>query len=420
MKRRHFFKSISGIAGGLLLTTSGKATAQNFVDDGSWQSLRKEFLIPTDYAYFNTAGLGSSPRIVREQINAKMDEENRHPVSSHSTEEWLAIKEKCAGLLGPGIKKEEIAFTSTTTEGINIILNGLPLKEGDEIITSTHEHVALNIPLLYIAKRKGIKIRTFQPNLEENCGNVSRIKAAISNKTRLIFISHVTCSTGQVLPLQEIGQLAKSKGIWLAVDGAQAIGNIPLNIKQMGIDFYAVSGHKWLLGPKRTGLLYVPETHLDLLQPSTVGAYSDVGFNFDTRSLTFHPTARRYEYGTQNDALFYGLEAAVDFVNRLGMKNIYKHNTHLAGIFYNKLQAINKRGIKVLSPQEESARSGIVTFRLTSGNNAKISYFLGHQGFRVRHVYEGNLDGIRASFHIYNNLKEVDKFLAQLKTLIAK
>lgn len=425
MKRRYFFKSIGGFAGGMLFTSGIPAfpSVTAFKDAVSgmngnkkfWKIIRNQFLLPKDYAYLNTGGLGSSPLMVRNTVKRKMAEEDAQPCAGHDEHDWWEIKEKCANLLGPEVKKEELALTSSATESINIIINGLPLKNGDEIILSTHEHVALNVPLLYKKKTDGIVLKTFEPDLKNISGNVKRIEKLINKRTRLIFTSHITCTTGQLLPIKEIGELAKSRGLWYALDGVQAVGHLPVNLKAAGVDFYAVSGHKWILGPRRTGILYVRENYLDMLKPSILGAYSNACFDLQKRQLELHPTAQRYEYGTQNEALFFGLGDAVDFINSIGIDTIWNHNRKLSEMFRNALRKIP--GVELLCQEEEEHRSSMITFRVKNRDNRKICGFLKEKRLRVRSVTEANLDAIRVSFHIYNNEEESERLLREVRSL---
>jgi selenocysteine lyase/cysteine desulfurase len=427
MKRRHFFKSIGGLASGLFFTggmpvfsslSSFRSACRNTpIDEKFWKLVRKQFLLPENYAYLNTGGLGTSPALVRVAVKKRMDQEDAHPSAGYSEKDWWKIKEECAPLLGPDVKKEELAFTSTATEGINIIINGLPLNRGDEIITSTHEHPALNVPLLYRMKTKGIVIKTFEPDLVNAPGNVQRIERLITKRTRLIFISHITCITGQIMPVEEIGQLARAKGLWFALDGVQAVGHLPMNIGEIGVDFYAVSGHKWLLGPRRTGIFYIKKDLLDanIVKPCVVGAYSNGGYDMPKRQLKLHPTAQRFEYATQNEALFYGLEAAVDFIYSIGIENIRDHNKHLSEMFYIGLSEMSH--VELLSPLQEKNRSSMIAFRIKNKDNRKITIQLEKKGFRLRQLVELNPQAIRASFHVYNNEQEVQRLLQEIKSL---
>lgn len=426
MKRRHFIGSLGTISGGFILSKAGYTFSPSIPldeklkasinDEDFWKIIRKEFLFPKDYIYLNTSGIGAVPKIVLDKVKTSMDELEIKPRPGHDHENWLSTKEKCATLLGPGCKKEEVALTNTATEGINIIINGLPLRKGDEIITSTHEHPALHVPLLNRMQQDGIVFRTFKPNLKNGPANIFKINHLINEKTRLIFISHVSCTVGQRNPIKEIGHLAKQKGIWFAVDGAQAMGAIPIDVMESNVDFYAFSGHKWLLGPKRTGGLYVRSELLDTLKPKTVGAYSDDGYNISNMTLKFHPSAQRYEYGTQNESLFLGLGAAIDFISNIGVNRVLKHNKDLAELFYNGLQEIPE--VEILSPEEDKFRTSVITFKVKGKNYKNLASFLSNKMIRVRVVHEANLNGIRASFHLYNDNNNVKKIIKEVKNFI--
>ncbi len=427
MKRRQFISSFSALVGGALFSKPGISPASPIalneqlknVDHEAkfWQIIKNQFNFPKGYTYLNTGGIGAVPTLALNEVNNRMNEDQIHPKPGHGIEEWNAIKDKCTFLLGPNCKKEELALVSTATEGINIVINGLPLKKKDEIITSFHEHAALHIPLLNRLQRDGIKIRTFRPDFKNGLGNVERIKNLITKRTKLIFISHITCTTGQIFPLKEIGELAREKSIWFAVDGAQAGGSMPIDVKGSNVDFYTFSGHKWALGPKRTGVLYVRMDLLDTLRPITMGAYSDDGFDILKNELKLNPTAQRYEYATQNPALFHGLKRSVEFINTIGLKKIHKHNKELAEKFYSGLKELP--GVQTLSPDEEKYRSSIISFKAKDKNFRKIaSYLTEEKEIRVRVVPEANVNGVRVSFHVYNNEEDVLRILKEINNFL--
>ncbi len=423
MRRKQFITTFGALWGGVLVGQSAGFTGNSKPvsellrsasdEETFWKIIREQFVFPGDYSYLNTGGIGAVPVLVSNRIKTRMDELEIYPKPGHDLEKWHEIKEKCANLLGTGVNKEELALISTATEGINIILNGLPLTKGDEIITSTHEHPALHIPLLNKFKQEGITIKTFQPDFRKGLGNVERIEKLISKRTRLIFISHVTCTTGQLFPVEEIGKLARTKRIWYALDGAQATGSMKMDIKKWNVDFYTFSGHKWVLGPKRTGVLYVREELLDTLKPTTVGAYSDNGYNVIEGSLSYYPSAQRYEYATQNEALFHGLGTAVNFINTIGLSRINEHNRNLSEQFYNGLKDIKQ--VQILSPEQQTYRGSMITFKLKDKNYHDLASFLSKKRIRVRVVPEANLEGIRVSFHIYNNESDVQRILYEIQ-----
>jgi selenocysteine lyase/cysteine desulfurase len=430
MKRRAFLHTVGGLAGGLAagrgIAASGRSGPAAPVwsaapagpdDPRFWQVLRRQFQLAPDFAYLNTAGLGASPLAVTQTLTAWTDREEANPAPGHSEDDWSRIRARCATLLGPSCSADEVALVSTATEGINAILNTIPLTRGDEIITSTHEHASLVIPLLHKIQTHGIEVRTFEPDLVRAAGNVDRIAALAGARTRLIFISHVTCTTGQLMPVADIGRLAAARGIAFALDGAQSLAHVPFDIAATGAHYYAASCHKWLLGPKRTGMLFVRRDRFSTAVPTTVGAYSDAASSMQDRRLVLRPGAQRFEYGTQNDALIYGIESAVDFVSSIGVPIIWARNRALGEQCVAGLAGIP--GIELLSPSAPQDRSAIVTFKAAGRDNRQVASELVRRKLRVRSVTEGGLDAVRASFHVYNDEAEVDRLLLALREVVA-
>ena len=416
IERRDFLAGLGVAAGALMLppdaagTVAGDVARRLQATSDPWRNLRQQFQLPADYAYFNTAGLGASPRAVSDRVKSEMDRVELAPAPGHNESDWTRIRGKCATLLGPSCSASEIALVSTATEGINIILNGLPLEKGDEVISSTHEHPALVIPLLHKIRTAGIVLRTFEPDLGTRTGTVERIRALMTPRTRLIFVSHVTCTTGQILPVAEIGRLADERHVWFALDGAQSLAQFPFDIAATGAHCYAASGHKFLMGPKRTGILYVRRDRLPALESTVVGAYSDQVTSLAKRELTLRTDAQRFEYGTENAALVYGVESAVDFVAALGLPRIWQHNQAMAERFRSALQA--QKSVNLLSPADPEARSAMVTFRIPGRDNGQVASRLTGRRLRVRSVTEAGLDAVRASFHVCNTDAEVDRLIS--------
>ena len=421
MKRRHFLKTAgSGMAGlvGLPLIPSTRMEFPTELppivedvaphDEAFWTMVRDHFPLTRDRVYLNTGGLGASPYVSINALRTKIDELEIICETGHSEELWYSIKANAGRIFG--CNPEEIAYTRNTTEGVNIVCNGLPLKRNDEIITSTHEHVGNTIAWLMRQKREGIVMKTFEPSMRSAQENIDRIEKLITQKTRALSISHVTTATGQVLPVKEIGELAKAHNLWYFIDGAQSAGMMPLNVHEIGCHAYATSGHKWLVGPKGTGLLYVQNDMLGIIEAKWVGAYSNTG-HFDMLSGEVHlnPTAQRYEYGTVSTPLFVGLGVSMEFLLRIGMTNIWRRVHAMATALAEGLSAL---GAEVLSPKHPDEHSSIITFRLKNLDRQDLQSFLAEKfKLRTRGVYEDGLNGIRISLHVYNSFKDVEKVL---------
>jgi cysteine desulfurase / selenocysteine lyase len=423
MRRSDFFKTafgaaaVAGLSG--FVWKDGKATrlteawpAIDPEDEQFWKFVRMQFPLTDERAYLNTGGLGASPYAVIDAVKAKMDELEKVAETGHSDELWKEVKTAAAQLLG--CDSTELAFTRNATEGINIVCNGLPLKRGDEMITTTHEHVGNTVPWLALLKREGIVVKLFEPSTVSAQENVDRIEKLLTKNTRLISVPHATTTTGQILPIKALSALAKAKGIWLFVDGAQTAGMFPFSLHELGCDAYATSGHKWMLGPKETGLLYVRKEMLDVIQPKIVGAYSAGEFDLAKGTLNFVPTAQRYEYGTVSIPLRFGLGAAINFLQKIGMENIWKRDQSLSTRLFKGLKSIPY--VIILSPESNTERSALVSFKHEKVPYGDLQRHLDAYKLRTRGVGEGGVNALRISTHLYNTPDEVDRTLEAVRT----
>ncbi|MBS1959129.1 MAG: aminotransferase class V-fold PLP-dependent enzyme [Bdellovibrionales bacterium] len=364
-----------------------------------------------DHVYFNTGTLGLSPREVTETVVMVMRNEENDRIKAQDEERYsIRARQSLAKLVGASA--EEISLTHNATEGNNIVAWGLPLKRGDEVIVTTHEHVGGVLPWLNRARLEGIVVKSFDP-APTAAQTLERIESLMTASTRVIAIPHVLCTTGMVMPIAEIATLAHSRDAYCAIDGAQACGMVALDLHAMGVDFYATSGHKWLLGPKGTGFLYVRKDLLDTLAPKFVGAYSDSGWGLNPATIEgLNPTAHRYDFGTQNAALQAGLVAATDYFQKLGPTEIYKHGFDLATRLQGGLRE-HASHIELLTPTEDQSRGMITTFKFRDPalDFRKFGTYASENKFRVRLVSEAGQNAIRVSTHLCNTVSEIERFL---------
>lgn len=405
---------LSALASGSIGDFVSQASAAP-TDEAFWKLIRGQFILDPAWTYLNFGGLGSCPVPVLNALVEFTQAEERAPSAGHDEKPWQEVKAKLARALGKTCRKEDVGLIGGATEGVNVIVNGLTLKRGDEVITTTHEHVAVHSALLNRMQRDGIAIRLFEPDIVRAAGNVERIARLITPRTRLIFISHVTCTTGQLFPAKDIAALARSKGIWFALDGAQAPVCAPFDIVESGVDFYTCSTHKWVMGPKRTGFIYVRQGMLDTLRPQTVGGGSSARYDAAKGEFVLKDTAERFESGTQNDALFYSLGTALDFVETIGVDRIAAHCRPMAERFYRGLGEIP--GVERLSPEEEAYRTLMIGFRMKTHPHTAIMEHLAKDKIKARPVSEGGLNSIRVSFYLNNRDEDVTAALDSLKKL---
>lgn len=381
--------------------------------ESDWAKVRKQFPLKDDPIYFNSAGLGPSPEPVIDalcdwtlKLEKMADTGRKYTKPSHQTLAKFFVA-------GP----KTIAVTRNTTEGINIVARSIDLKAGDEVILTRHEHIGGAAAWVALKKEMGINIKLVELDLTGK-DNLNRILAEVTDKTRVISFSHITCTTGLVLPAKEIARFCRERGIYCCVDGAQSAGMIRVNLEDMNPDFYVSSGHKWLMGPKGTGLLYINPRIIHNLTPIFAGAYTDSKFDLPNLEMDYIYEATREEYGTRNAPKVIALEEAVKFLNQFGIEEVEKRGLHLAQYLKNGLAEIPE--VEILSPTLPQYSSAIVTFRISGINyrEAHLSLLKNHR-CRLRVIFEDGLNGIRVSCAIYHTEKDMDHLLTSIKEVIA-
>jgi cysteine desulfurase/selenocysteine lyase len=421
--RRNFIRSASVLAA-LSLGEIGKLSAKQEIhnsgkdrasdDEVYWRKVRDQFPLSKELTYLNNGTFGPSPYEVIDAVKEGMLDMDKHG----SYGGWESTATKLAKFVGAG--DDEIALTHNVTDGINIACWGLPLKRGDEVILTDHEHVGNAFPWLSRRRLHGLVIRTFSPasTAEET---LERIAKLINGRTKVIAVPHIPCTQGQIFPIKEICKLARSKGIYSIVDGAHGPGMIRLDLHDMGCDTYASCCHKWMLGPKGTGFLYVRKDFQKTLQTYFVGAGSDNG-KWD---MSQHPanmgdyaeSAHRYYAGTQSQGLYKGVNAAIDFIDSIGADNVYARLKYLGRYTQNRLLEFGNK-VELITPTEERSRCAVNGFRVNGVNYEKFYAICAENRIRIRIVHENNLNSLRVSTHIYNNTEEIDRLMDLIKRAV--
>jgi selenocysteine lyase/cysteine desulfurase len=379
-------------------------------DERFWASVRANYPLTRERVYFNTGGLGPAPYPVLDAMHATVMELQRISETGHG--KLAPARVAVAAFIG--CAPEALAFMRNATEATSTIASGFKgMGPGDEVIFESHAHPGGFIPWMSRARQQGIVCRMFEPDPTSAAGNVARIERLITPRTKVIQVSHVTAPTGIRMPVEAIAEVARRRGIWFHVDGAQSVGMFPVNVTAIGCDSFAASCHKWMNAPHGTGLLYIRPNRLDEIAPTEVGAYSDAGVTLPDR-LTYTPTAVRYEPGTRDVSSVVGVQAAVAFLSEIGMDRVAAHGQGLAQRAQAGLRAIP--GIEVLTPADPALSGSITTFRsATVPYDRMIAYLGSAHKLRTRTVTEVGLNGIRVSTHVYNNAAEVDRLIAGVR-----
>jgi selenocysteine lyase/cysteine desulfurase len=412
--RRDFFRSVAGgVFGSLALMSVPESSHARYLvagaqptsaaDENFWKLVREQFPLQKSKTFMNNGTVGPSPYVVQEAMRLREELVN-------TTGEYGGHEESRPQLARfINCHADEISQTHNTTESINIIAQGIKIKKGDEVIMTNHEHFGNVLPWYSRAKRDGIVIRP-TPLGRDSQDVLNKINDAITKKTRVIAVPHMTCTQGQILPAKEICKLAHDKGLWVMLDGAHPCGMFPVDVQDLDCDFYAACGHKWMLGPKGTGFLYVKKELLDVVEPILAGAGSESHWDYEQGITAWANTAHRYDYGSQSAALAIGLCAAVDFMYLLGMNNVASRGRFLANRFRTGLSSI--ANVEILTPEEERSYNSIIGFRLKNMEYGKFQTWLAENyQYRIRGVGESKLNSVRVSLHIYNSPEEIDRLL---------
>lgn len=384
--------------------------------EGFWRQVRAQFPMTPERTYFNTGGLGPAPRRVLDMLTVASRQLQERVETGHDF--FAQARVIVAGYFGA--PPNEVCFTRNCTEGNCIVATGLELEAADEVILESHAHPGGSFPWLNRQRTEGIIVKTFEPDPLKPEGNVERIAALITPRTRVIQVSHVTSPTGIIMPVPAIAKLAAQHHLWFHVDGAQSAGMIPVNLPALGCDSFATSGHKWIGGPHETGVLWIRGDKLKQVVPRQVGAYSseDVDLNHPGPFL-YSVGAHRFEYGTRNAASVLALAEATRFQNEIGRERIAARGHALADHVRAGFEKID--GVEILTPSDPAMRGSIMTFHSPKLSHNKIfERLLVDYHLRCRPVSEVGLDAVRISTHLFNSLEECDHLIGALGEVLKK
>jgi len=421
MNRKAFIGAL-GLAAPAVFSTSCKRQEPNSgklpVFDSEepqrfWNAVREQYTLSDKRTYLNCGGLGPAPKVVQDKVVSKMKELQAISETGHGI---LDDTRKVAARFF-GCSEEEVCFTRNATESNSIIAAGIPLQASDEVIFESHAHPGGSFPWLNRQNVDGIRVRVFEPDPDSMDNTLNRINDLITDRTKAIQVSHITAPTGILLDTQAIGKLAEEKGIWFHVDGAQSAGMIPIEFSKMVCHSYATSGHKWLGGPRGTGLLIVRQDRIESVASWHVGGHSESEFELPDR-FKLRPTAHRFEYGTRNTELVAGLGAAMEFQESIGKRHIENRSMGLANRLREQLEEIDS--VTVLTPKDASMRRGITTFRSDRMDFDEINNALSREyQLRCRRVTEVGLNAVRVSTHIFNSEEDCDRVAEAVGAILA-
>lgn len=376
-------------------------------DEPFWALIRAAYMIPADRLFLNPATLGPQPRVV---VDAVVEHTQRTAETYPPATAWETLKAEVGGLIGAD--PAGLVFPRNTTEAMSFVANGLDLGQGDEVLTTDHEHIGGICCWELLAARRGIALTRLSLPVPATSAAaiVELFRDAITPATRVLSISHLTFTNGTLLPVRALAELCRDRGIICVVDGAHPPGMMAVNLAELGpIDFYASSPHKWLGAPQGTGLLWMAEPWRTRLWPTLVsGGWDDLDLG-----------AHRFNHlGTIDASRLAGLAAAVDFHRVIGPDRIERRTRFLRRRLHRALATLPR--VRIASPADEALVAGMVSFDVYGLDSLSLQRRLAERAnVRTRVVSEYGYGWMRLAPHIYNTPAEVDRVVALIAEQIA-
>jgi cysteine desulfurase/selenocysteine lyase len=385
--------------------------------------------------YFDNASTSQKPRQVIEAIKSFYENHNAnvhraiHTLSQEASQLYEDAHEEVAEFIGAN-GLEETIFVRGTTEAINLVAYSWGcrnLKKDDEVVISLMEHHSNIVPWEIVSRIKGFTIKYTEID-DDGTLDYQSLEGTISRKTRIVCLSHVSNVTGAVNDIKRIAETAHDHDALILVDGAQSVPHMPVNVKDLDVDFLAFSGHK-MLAPTGIGVLYGKRELLEHMEPFQGGGEMIKAVDFDPRlrhcSITWNSLPWKFEAGTPHISGGIGLMEATRYLRHLGMENVKAHEEMLTRYAMARMQECCKK-VKIYGPGDVSAKCGIIPFGVKDLSSHDVALFLDNYGIMVRsgfhcaqplHERLKLNSSARASFYIYNTREEIDRFIEVLQEI---
>jgi cysteine desulfurase/selenocysteine lyase len=310
----------------------------------------------------------------------------------------------------------EVVLVQSTTEGLNIVANGLDWKTGDKIVVrgGRHEHYANYLPWVALSQKKGVQLRELAMTDEDGYFDLGQLEKLVKG-SRLITLSHVLYNTGAIMPVEEVGRIAQENGVLFCVDAAQSAGTISVDVKKIGCHFMAFPGFKWLCGPMGIGVFYCSKKAFETLEPPKIG--SESATLSEQNIMAYLDMPARLQAGFRNFPGAVGLEASLRYILRIGLERIRKKNMNVAGILREEIAKIP--AVKMYGPDDESKRSSIVTFISQKADSSTLIRQLEQNRIilAARDIGRGK-KAVRAAPHFFNSEEEASITASYVKSLL--
>ena len=395
-----------------------------------WKAIREDFPILHEQAhghpliYFDNAATTQKPIQVLNRVREYYEHQNAnvhrglHALSSRATEAYEKSRQRVADYIGAA-SANQIVFTRGTTESINLVAQTWGrqfLRRNDVVLLTEMEHHSNLVPWQLLTEQIGARLR-FVPVRDDGTLDLSKLPELLTSEVKLFAFTHVSNSLGTINPVAELCDKARAVGAVTVVDGAQSAGHLPVNVQELGCDFFAFSGHK-MCAPTGSGALYGRAELLDAMPPYHGGGEMIVSVTLEKSSFKRPP--HRFEAGTPNIAGAIGLAAAIDYIEQIGRAAIFEHDLKLTNYALERFSEVP--GLRILGPSGE--RGAIIGFVMENAHPHDLTTFADQYGLAMRGGHHCNQPlmrrfGVtgttRASFYFYNTIEEIDRMIEILR-----
>ena len=385
------------------------------------ERIREQFPALRNFTWINTAACGPLLGAVRDDLIrlyalAAEVGYNSPPLAEERRADYEQLRQYIARFLGA--LPEEIAFTRSIGDGISTIAYGLDWKEGDEVIITDKEFPTNVIPWIALGERFGTKIKKIRV-VEDKEAILQQLEQAIGPKTRLLSISQVDSSEGFLLPAREMCQIARARGLLTHLDGAQAAGRLPVNVKDLGCDFYTLLAFKWLCGPHGVGAMYINREAQSKIAISWTGSGAQSEWVWGTEEATFHDTALKYEFGSSRvEPLYAAWRKSFEFFEDVDLVEAREHMLELAKDMSEELARIPKA--KVYAPPIPEFSVGQVNVEIEGMRNYEITDRLWAGWGIVSRRQWSNEEYVRLPMALFNTADDIRKVIGALAAIAAE
>lgn len=375
--------------------------------------LRAEMPAVQKWAYFDHAAMSPLPRPTADAFQKWLTEavETGNPLWPDWVKGVEAMRANAAEMIGAD--PDEIALIGNTTAGISLVAEGIDWRPGDNVVTLSDEFPSNVYPWFNLADR-GVETRRVPTEVSGRL-DLERLAEACDERTRIVTVSWIGFATGYRHDVKSIANIAHERGALMFLDAIQGLGAFPLDVNELGIDFLAADGHKWMLGPEGAGVAYVRREHLEKLRPFGVGWHSVMpGQDYTHIELNLRPTAARYEGGSQNNAGMLALGASLKLLLELGIDSVAAAVLDITELACQRLTEIGATIVSDRRPEHRGGeqRSGIVAFELPGRDPMAAK----RHALRQQVVFGSRAGRLRISPHAYNNEEDLDRLIAALKS----